>query len=130
MNRFKQREQAFFLIFENQFNPLDNQEAIEIYSENVEPVGDYAIEILSGVKEKESELEEIIVQFSNGWKLNRLPKVNVAILKLALYEMNFVDNMPDGVVINEAVELAKKYSSNEDASFINGILGAYSRSKK
>lgn len=129
MNRFKQREQAFFLIFEHQFNPLDNQEAIEIYSENVEPVGDYAIEILSGVKENEDKLEQIIVQFSNGWKLNRLPKVNLAILKLALYEMIFVDNMPDGVVINEAVELAKKYSGNEDASFINGILGSYSRSK-
>ena len=129
MNRFKQREQAFYLIFEHQFNQLENSEAIELYSESVEPVGDYAIELFKGVKDKESELEEVISQFSNGWKLNRLPKVNLAILKLALYEIKYVDSMPEGVVINEAVELAKKYSGKDDPSFVNGILGAYSRSK-
>lgn len=129
MTRVKQREQAFFLIFENQFITVDNEEAIQLYSENVEPVGEYAIEIYTGVKENNENLENLITQFSNGWKLNRIPKVNISILKLALYEMIYVDSVPDSVAINEAVELAKKYSGNEDASFINGILGAYSRSK-
>lgn len=129
MTRVKQREQAFFLIFENQFITLDNEESIQLYSENVEPVGDYAIEVYTGVKENGEYLESVISQFSNGWKLNRIPKVNISILKLALYEMIYVDSVPDSVAINEAVELAKKYSGSEDASFINGILGAYSRSK-
>lgn len=129
MTRVKQREQAFFLIFENQFITVDNEEAIQLYSENVEPVGDYAIEVYTGVKENGEYLENVISQFSNGWKLNRIPKVNISILKLALYEMIYVDSVPDSVAINEAVELAKKYSGSEDASFINGILGAYSRSK-
>lgn len=129
MTRVKQREQAFFLIFENQFITVDNEEAIQLYSENVEPVGDYAIKVYTGVKESGEYLESVISQFSNGWKLNRIPKVNISILKLALYEMIYVDSVPDSVAINEAVELAKKYSGSEDASFINGILGAYSRSK-
>lgn len=129
MTRVKQREQAFFLIFENQFITVDNEEAIQLYSENVESVGDYAIKVYTGVKENGEYLESVISQFSNGWKLNRIPKVNISILKLALYEMIYVDSVPDSVAINEAVELAKKYSGSEDASFINGILGAYSRSK-
>lgn len=129
MTRVKQREQAFFLIFENHFITVDNEEAIQLYSENVEPVGEYAIEVYAGVKENSDYLESVISQFSNGWKLNRIPKVNISILKLALYEMIYVDSVPDSVAINEAVELAKKYSGNDDASFINGILGAYSRSR-
>lgn len=129
MTRVKQREQAFFLIFENHFITVDNEEAIQLYSENVEPVGEYAIEVYAGVKENSEYLESVISQFSNGWKLNRIPKVNISILKLALYEMIYVDSVPDSVAINEAVELAKKYSGNDDASFINGILGAYSRSR-
>ena len=63
-------------------------------------------------------------------KLSRLPKVSVAILYVALYEMKYVDSVPENVAINEAVELAKKYAGKEDSAFINGILGAVSRSGK
>ena len=64
---------------------------------------------------------------SVGWKVERLPKVSLAILRLALCEIMYIPSIPNGVSINEAVELAKKFSSNEDASFINGILGKYVR---
>ena len=74
INRFKQREQAFFLIFQAQFRPVEDDD-IAIYSENVEEVGDYAKELFAGVLDKESELDEIISQYSNGWKLSRIPKV-------------------------------------------------------
>ena len=127
INRFKQREQAFLLIFQAQFRPVEDDD-IAIYSENVEEVGDYAKELFAGVLDKESELDEIISQYSNGWKLSRIPKVNISILRLAVYEMKYIESVPNSVAINEAVELAKKYSGKEDASFINGILGAYSRS--
>lgn len=106
INRFKQREQAFFLIFQAQFRPVEDDD-IAIYSENVEEVGDYAKELFAGVLDKESELDEIISQYSNGWKLSRIPKVNISILRLAVYEMKYIESVPNSVAINEAVELAK-----------------------
>lgn len=131
MNRIQQREQAFFLIFQSQFKLGIEEEdnSIELYSENVEQVGEYAIELYHGVSEHQNELDEIISSFSKSWKINRIPKVNISILRLAIYEMKYVDDVPDSVAINEAVELCKKYSSKEDSSFVNGILGSYSRSK-
>lgn len=129
MNRIKQREQAFFLIFQSLFSDNIDDDGIALYSENVELVGDYAKELYYGVTENKDELDEIISSFSNGWKIARIPKVNISILRLAIYEMKHVESVPSSVAINEAVELAKKYSSKEDASFINGILGAYSRSE-
>lgn len=128
MNRIQQREQAFFMIFQNQFSSIADEDGIANYSEYVEEVGEYAKQLYNGVIEHKEELDEIISSFSSGWKLKRLPKVNVAILRLAVYEIKYVDDVPNSVAINEAVELAKKYSGKEDASFINGVLGSYTRS--
>lgn len=128
MKRNEMREQAFFLTFENLFEINDNlEELIKLYSENVEQVCNYAVEISSGIRDKLDELNGIINTYSKSWKISRLPKVTLAILYVALYEMKYVESVPESVAINEAVELAKKYASSDDASYINGILGAYSR---
>lgn len=128
MKRNEMREQGFFLIFENLFTPNnDMDELISLYSENVEPVCDYAKEIFSGVNEKKDELDKLITSYSKSWKISRLPKVTLALLYLSLYEMKYVDSVPVNVAINEAVELAKKYAGTADASFINGILGSVAR---
>lgn len=128
MKRNEMREQGFFLIFENLFTPNnDMDELISLYSENVEPVCDYAKEIFSGVNEKKDELDKLITAYSKSWKISRLPKVTLALLYLSLYEMKYVDSVPVNVAINEAVELAKKYAGTADASFINGILGSVAR---
>lgn len=130
MKRNEMREQAFFLTFENQFETNDNlDELISLYSENVEEVCSYAIEISNGIKAHIDELNDLITEYSKSWKISRLPKVTLSILYVALYEMKYVDSVPENVAINEAVELAKKYASQDDASFINGILGAVSRGK-
>lgn len=130
MKRNEMREQAFFLTFENQFETNDNlEELISLYSENVEEVCSYAIEVSNGVKSHIDELNDLITAYSKSWKISRLPKVTLSILYVALYEMKYVDSVPENVAINEAVELAKKYASQDDASFINGILGAVSRGK-
>lgn len=131
MNRIQQREQAFFLLFQSMFKLGIEEEdnSIELYSENVEQVGEYAIDLYHGVLDKQAEIDEIITTYSKNWKLNRIPKVNLSILRLAIYEMKYVEDVPDSVAINEAVELCKKYSTKEDSSFVNGILGAYSRSE-
>lgn len=129
MKRSEMREQAFFLTFETLFDNLSQlDELIELYSENVMPVSEYAKEICTATVENRESFNEIINSFSKGWKASRLPKTTLAILYVAIYEMKYVDTVPDSVAINEAVELAKKYSSTDDASYINGILGAFSRS--
>lgn len=124
--RSEEREQAFCLLFQSLFNTDEN---FEIYEENIESVGDYARSIALGVEEKKENLDELIEKYSKGWKVKRLPKVNLAILRLAAYEILFVDDVPESVAINEAVELAKKYSGESDYSFINGVLGALVKSE-
>lgn len=127
MTRKEQREQAFCLIFQDLFN---NEEALDTYEENIAKIGDYSKELFSGVISNKDNLDELINKYSKGWKSRRLPKVNLAILRLAVYEIMFVDEVPDGVAVNEAVELAKTYSGEGDYSFINGILGAVIKGEK
>lgn len=128
MKRNEMREQGFFLTFENLFTPnSDMAELINLYSENVEPVSDYAKEVFAGVAANKDKLNNAINTHSKSWKISRIPKVTLAILYVALYEIYFIDSVPVNVAINEAVELAKKYASKDDASYINGILGAVSR---
>lgn len=128
MKRNEMREQGFFLVFENLFTPNDDMdELIELYSENVEPVCDYAKELSAGVKDNKDDMNTLINTYSKAWKINRLPKVTLAILYVAIFEMKYVESVPVNVAINEAVELAKKYASTEDASFINGVLGSIAR---
>lgn len=128
-NRRKNRESAFILIFEKQFRDDSYDDIIELGEE----IGD--IEINDEVKntfistmEKSYEFDEIITRYSNKRSLDRIPKVNLAILRLALYEIKYDDKVPLNVGINEAVILAKKFAQKQDASFINGVLGAYAKS--
>lgn len=127
MNRTEQREQAFCLVFQGLFH---NDETLAIYEENVAAVGDFARELFEGVSSREQELDDVINKYSKGWKANRLPKVNLAILRLAIYEIKYLDDVPNSVAINEAVELAKKYSGEGDYSFINGILGSVAKGEE
>lgn len=121
MKRSQEREQAFCLVFQSLFN---NDENFELYEENVESVGEYARSIADGVELKKADLDKLIEKYIKGWKIKRLPKVNLAILRLAAYEILYVDEVPASVAINEAVELAKKYSGETDYSFVNGVLGS------
>lgn len=128
MKRNEMREQGFFLAFENLFTANESMdELIELYSENVEPVCDYAKELSAGITDTKDELNSYINKYSKSWKISRLPKVTLAILYVAIYEMKYVDSVPVNVAINEAVELAKKYASSDDASYINGILGSVAK---
>ncbi len=127
MGRSKQREQAFALIFSDMFAD-DEQNTLELYSESFDEVGDFAKQLYEGVKNNSEELDASISEFLSGWKINRISKVNLAVLRLAVYEIKYVEDVPVSVAINEAVELAKTYSSKEDGAFVNGILGSFARS--
>ena len=89
----------------------------------------YIEDILQGYKDHHEEIDNIIRTNSKGWKFERISKVDLSILRLALYEIKYRDDIPDSVSVNEAVELGKKYGGDKSGSFINGILGAYLRSR-
>lgn len=129
MTRREAREQAFIVLFEKIF---DNEATIsEIVATAKEAelikINSFAENILNTVEEHFSEINEIIEANSQDWTLARLPKVSLAILRLAVAEIKYIDDVPNGVAVNEAVELAKKYGTIEDASFINGILGTVAK---
>ena len=129
MTRKEERELAFTLIFEKIFNSdLTIEEIINnaIESRFIEN-NTFAFSIAQLTYENCEEIDKIINDISVGWRVERLPKVSLSKLRLALCEILFVPSIPNGVSINEAVELAKKFASQEDASFINGILGKYIR---
>lgn len=127
MTRFEQREQAFILLFENAFLPDDD--LISIYEENIGAVSNYAKTLFTGTLENINTIDDIIAGYSKGWKLSRLPKVTLSALRIAVYEIDYVDNVPDSVAVNEAVEIAKKFGTKDDSAFVNGILGSYLRSR-
>ena len=130
MNRSEMREQALVLLFEKEFfQDMPVEEIEEIYSENVAPLSEYGKEAFESTLSHRDELDEIIAKYSTSRRINRIPKINLSILRLALYEIIYSNGVPAGVAVNEAVELAKKYSGKDDYSFINGILGSYIRSK-
>ena len=129
MTRKEERELAFTLIFEKIFNDdlsveeiIKNAVEARFIEENV-----FACSLAQLTYDNLDEIDKIISENSVGWKIERLPKVTLAIMRLAFCELLYVPSVPTGVTINEAVELAKKFASQEDASFINGILGKYVR---
>lgn len=129
MKRRLAREEAFILIFEKQFNSAPVEEILEIAKEvrDLKP-DDYINTVFSGVYDKLEVLDEIISEKAIGWKINRISKTSLCILRLSIFEIKFMEDIPVSVSINEAVELAKKYATPEDASFINGILSSVEKS--
>ena len=88
----------------------------------------YIDTVVSGVANREEELSEVIRRFSIGWDISRISRLTRCILQLAIYEIQFCDDVPTGVAISEAVRLAKKYDGDDTGSFVNGILGSFARS--
>ncbi len=123
MTRKQAREEAFILIFEKEFNS-DSLEDILSLAEEVRDIeaDEYIKNVFFGVFENVNVIDGIISENAVGWSIKRITKTALAILRLAIYEIKFYSEIPSAVSINEAVELAKKYATKEDASFINGIL--------
>ncbi len=129
MKRRQAREEAFILIFEKQFNTDSVSEILELASEvrDLKP-DDYIKTVFTGVYDNVELIDGIISENAIGWKINRISKTSLCILRLAIFEMKFIDEIPVSVSINEAVELCKKYATKEDASFVNGILSTVEKS--
>ena len=130
MTRKQAREEAFILIFEKAFNDIPPSEILEIAGEVRDLIPDEYIEkVFFGVFDNLDKIDELISKNSVGWKISRISKTALSILRLAIFEIEYYDEIPDSVSINEAVELSKKYATKEDASFVNGILSTIVKEK-
>ena len=142
MSRTLAREDAFKLIFEMRTSNKSPESIIAYLCETAqvnnemwaqESVSrenmDYIQVVVNGIEDNTTEINEKISSQLRKWTIERLSKVNLALLQLGTYELLYMDDVPDKVAINEAVELAKKYGGEESAAFVNGVLGAIEKDK-
>lgn len=129
MTRREIRDSAFKLVFEQLLRDDDIQELYEIAEETVDEitVNDDVKKIVEGTIEHAEELDNIVSRYSKSRSISRISKLNLAILRIALYESIYDDNTPMNAAISEAIKLSMIYTYQEDTSFINGVLGAFSR---
>lgn len=134
MSRKTAREVAMKLAFARILGGEDTYEAVLDQSGIEETPGEedtaYAEGIVAGIREHEAELDAAISAHAIGWTTERMPRVDICILRMALYEMLYCEDVPDSVAINEAVELAKRFGGEHSASYINGVLGGASRARE
>jgi transcription antitermination protein NusB len=115
------RERAVGLLYEAE---VKDQPAVEVLAALPVAPDDYVVEVVTGVTEHAAELDEAITRYARNWDLDRMPALDRAILRLAAYELGHRPDVPRNVVINEAVELAKVFSTEESGKFVNGMLSA------
>ena len=145
MTRGNARELAVHLIYAREFTGEEPEEVLavrlakeyytklsdenEIYAERPSrPQVAYLDKVVSGVANRLDELNTQIQKYSIGWDISRISRLTRAIMQLAIFEILYVDDVPTGVAVSEAVRLAKKYDGDDTGSFVNGILGSFARS--
>ena len=130
MNRREARKNAFYLVFQIDFHQQEEfDETKTLFFEQKEEVveqneKEYILKEAEGTKTHLAEIDEMISKNSKRWAKERISKVDLAILRLAIYEICFSQEIPSSVAINEAIELAKEFSTEEAPAFINGVLGS------
>lgn len=127
MSRRELRERIFLMLFRVEFHDDEGlAEQLSVFIEENEPMKEedetYIQNKYMAIKERIEELDSKINENTKGWKTTRMGKVDLTIIRLAAYEMLFDDDVPQSVAINEAVELAKKFGTDDSASFVNGVL--------
>lgn len=134
MSRKIAREVAMKLTFAQLCGGEDTYEAIleksEINELPTKADTDFSNEVLNGIAEHLQQIDEVISEAAIGWRIDRMPKVDLSILRIAVYEMLYCDNISFSVSINEAVELAKEFGGEHSPAFINGLLGSAAKKLK
>lgn len=127
MSRKELREHIFRMLFRIEFNSEEEMKEQEtFYFEELEEATgkdqEYILSKYRAIVDRKEEIDAILNEVTEGWKTTRMNRVDLTILRLAVYEVKWDEDVPTGVAINEAVELAKKYSSDDGPSFVNGVL--------
>jgi N utilization substance protein B len=122
--RRKARKRALDLLYESELRGLD---PVTMVAERVAlanpPVPEYAVTLIEGVTKEQARIDEVLATYAEGWTLPRMPAVDRGLLRIAVYELLWCDDVPDAVAVDEAVELAKELSTDDSPRFINGLLG-------
>ena len=125
MNRREARKQAFLLLFQYKFQP-ENMERLlgDFFDENkVGEQREYIDAVVNGTIAEIEKVDSLINEYSKGWRIDRISSVSLAALRLGVYEIKYMKDIPTAVSVNEAVALAKEFEGEEAAPFVNGILG-------
>jgi transcription antitermination protein NusB len=122
LSRRTARKQAFLNLYQSDVNDCSLGTIMERWREYRGNLQEYAVTLARGVEEEQEQLDALLSEVSVGWPVHRMSAVDRSILRLALYEMLFVDDVPPEVAVNEAVELARGFSSDEAPSFVGGVL--------
>ena len=131
MKRSEVREAVFFLTFEKLFSDETPDVIIDTaYEVDEFEMNEDVENFFKAVDSKSAEADEIIAKYSEKRQFSRIPKVSVAVLRIAIYEMLYDEKIPDNVAISEAVNISKKFAYEPDVQFINGLLGAFCRDRK
>ena len=134
MSRKRARDNAFKCVYEIEFGKNESIDDIlrYCYEENsIKPdEKEYIEKVVRGIKEKLTEIDNIILSNLKNWSIDRIAKIDLAILRLAIYEIKYMDDIPEKVSANEAVELAKTYGNNDSKSFVNGLIAKVIESKE
>ena len=128
--RRKAREIVLQLLYQMEVNPVEPHEALELFWKGntaSQPVKEFVGRIVEGVHGKQEEIDNLIKKHSEHWRLERMDRVDKSILRMAIFEIMFCDDIPVKVAMNEAVDLGKKFGAEESGAFINGILDKISR---
>ena len=130
MTRSKIRENVFKMLFRAKFHDADDmKEQFDLFDEELENPSESELFYINskskGILEHIDEIDALINEKSTGWKTSRMAKVDLSIIRIAVYEIKYEDDIPFKVSVNEAVELAKKYGADESPAFVNGILAKF-----
>ena len=127
MNRVKARRTAFEMIFEYGFGAHSAEDILALRRGEDAELDDYSVAMLVACENRRAEIDALIEKYAVDWTVQRMSSVTVAVLRLAVCELLCAEDIPTGVTVNEAVELAKQYEGEECSAFVNGILGSIVR---
>jgi N utilization substance protein B len=128
--RSKARKRAVDVLYESDVRGVDSGDTLrERVALADPPINDFTVELIEGAREHRARIDEILAAYADGWTIDRMPGVDRAVLRLGVYELLYRDDVPDAVVIDEAVELAKSLSTDESPRFVNGVLARVLRDR-
>jgi N utilization substance protein B len=128
--RTKARKRALDILFASELRREDPVEALDrAVAEGEGPTNPYTSDLVRGVQAHRARIDELLAAYSTGWSLERMPAVDRNVLRIGLYELLWVDDVPDPVAVTEAMALVRELSTDESPQFVNGVLGSLLREK-
>jgi len=128
--RSKARKRALDILFESEARGVASAVVLEERVNAGEPpVNEYTITLVRGVAGNSARIDELLAEYARGWSLERMPAVDRNVLRIGVYEILYVDDVPDAVAVSEALSLVRELSTDESPTFVNGVLGSILRNK-